>query len=183
MKTSTSVQDRIQEGVFSFALGEYEKSVTHFSKAIEGDPDSHLAYLSRGVAYAKMEKMDLAQADFDRAIQIKHEDPRAYHFRGLTQLRRGDRENARKDFDKAIELNPGYGVAYFSRGTTLSEMGEMERAGKDMVTAARIGETNLQGFADYYNIWRTRFDKVEAELTGERRPDVALKPDMTAWLD
>jgi len=182
-KRRSSIEDKIHEGTFCLARGEYEKSISHFSNAIDEDPDSYAAHLSRGVAYAKLGNMEHAGADFARAIELKPEDPRPYHLRGLTHLSRGDRETAKKDFDKAIELNPRYGIAYFSRGTTLSEMGDLDGAGNDMVTAARLGEANLQEFSDYHNIWRTMYDKVEAVLLGEREADIALKPDMTSWMD
>ncbi|MEW6440968.1 MAG: tetratricopeptide repeat protein [bacterium] len=183
MKNKSSARDHMKEGAFHFALNQFEESVEHFSNAIEADPKHHMAFLSRGVAYAKMDRPDLAKADFDRAIELNPHDPRGYHFRGLTHLSRGNRGAAKSDFDKAIELNPRYGVAYFSRGTTLSEMGDADTAGRDMVMAARLGEANLQEFSDYYNIWRTQFDKTEAVLLKEREADIAVKPDLTSWLE
>jgi hypothetical protein len=65
----------------------------------------------------------------------------------------------------------------------MSELGDTDRAGKDMVMAARIGEAHLQGFADDHNIWRTKYDKMVAELSGEREPDMAVTPDLKSWLD
>jgi tetratricopeptide (TPR) repeat protein len=170
-------------GANLFARGEYEESICHFSEAIEADREFKAAYMSRGAAWAKLEKMDKAMEDFDKVIEMDPHDPRAYHFRGLAHLHRDDREKAKKDFDKAIELDDRYGIAYFSRGTTCSELGDMDRAGKDMEMAARIGEANLQGFADFHNIWRTKYDKLMAELSGEREPDMAVNPDLRSLID
>jgi len=139
--------------------------------------------MGRGAAYAKMGRMEDAEADFSMAIESKPKDPRAYHFRGLVRLGRGDRKAAVEDFSIAIELNPRYGIAYFSRGTARSELGDVDGAGADMAMAARLGEANLQEFSDYHNIWRTQFDKVEAVLLKEREADIAVKPDLTSWLD
>ena len=175
--------DMFVEGANLFARGEYEESICHFSKAIEADPHSKAAYMSRGVAWAKAGNIDKAMEDFEKTLEMNPNDPRAYHFRGLAHLKRGDREKAKLDFDKAIELDDRYGIAYFSRGTTMSELGEMDRAGNDMVMAARIGEAHLQGFADDHNIWRTKYDKMVAELSGEREPDMAVTPDLKSWLD
>jgi tetratricopeptide (TPR) repeat protein len=171
------------DGAHMFVKGEFEKSASHFASAIEHHPEFVLAYLSRGVVYAKMGKVDLALADFERAIEMEPENARAYHLRGLARLRLGEREKAVQDFDKAIELNPQYAVAYYSRGTTYSELGIEDRAGNDMLTAARLGEANLQGFADDHNIWRTKYHKVEAEVMGERERDWAVTPDLRSWLD
>lgn len=177
------IQEEIHEGLFYFALGELQESVAHFSEAVRMDPSSHPARMGRGAAYAKMGRMEDAEADFSMAIESKPRDPRAYHFRGLARLGRGDRKAAVEDFSLAIELNPRYGIAYFSRGTARSELGDLDGAGADMVMAARLGEANLQEFSDYHNIWRTQFDKVEAVLLKEREADIAVKPDLTSWLD
>ena len=175
--------DMFAEGANLFARGEYVESVGHFTQAIESDPHFQTAYMSRGVAWAKAGNIEKAKEDFDKAIELDPNDPRAHHFRGLAHLHDGERQKAKAEFDRAIELDDRYGVAYFSRGTTLSELGDLERAGNDMVMAARIGEAHLQGFADDHNIWRTKYDKVMAELSGEREPDIAVTPDLRSWLD
>lgn len=177
------IQEEIQDGLYFFALGELQKSVAHFSEALRIDPVSHAARMGRGAAYAKMGRMEDAEADFSVAIESKPRDPRAYHFRGLARLGRGDRQAAIEDFSIAIEINPRYGIAYYSRGTARSELGDLDGAGADMAMAARLGEANLQEFSDYHNIWRTQFDKVEAVLLKEREADIAVKPDLTSWLD
>jgi len=183
MDTNTPGYDMFSQGANLFARKQYEESICHFSKAIEADPHFKAAYMSRGAAWAKTGNTEKAMEDFNKVLEMHPNDPRAYHFRGLTHLKNGDREEAKKDFDKAIELDDRYGIAYFSRGTTLSEMGETDRAGNDMVMAARIGEAHLQGFADDHNIWRTKYDKMVAELSGEREPDMAVTPDLKSFLD
>lgn len=183
MSNNGSAKDMFIDGAYSFASGEFEKSVSSFSMAVEYDPELVVAYLSRGVAYAKMGKIDEALSDFEKAIEVDPRHYRAYHLRGLAHLHMGDREEAVHDFDRAIELNPQYAIAYYSRGTTHSELGNAERAGKDMQMAARLGEANLQRFADEHNIWRTKYDKVEAEAMGEREHDWAVTPDLRSWLD
>jgi tetratricopeptide (TPR) repeat protein len=183
MNHNSTGYDMFAQGANLFARGEYEESIHHFSKAIEADPAFQTAYMSRGAAWVKAGNIDKAKQDFDKAIELNPRDPRARHFRGLAYLHKGEREKAKEEFDKAIELDDRYGIAYFSRGTTLSELGDLDRAGNDMVMAARIGEAHLQGFADDHNIWRTKYDKMVAELSGEREPDIAVKPDLTSWLE
>ena len=172
------------QGANLFARGEYEESICHFSKAIEADPHFKAAYMSRGAAWAKTGNTEKAMEDFRQGSRDAPERPAGLPFpwawptsRMVTVKKRS------KDFDKAIELDDRYGIAYFSRGTTLSEMGDTDRAGDDMVMAARIGEAHLQGFADDHNIWRTKYDKMVAELSGEREPDMAVTPDLKSFLD
>lgn len=176
-------QDQAREGAFHLARGDFQGSLPRFSEAIRKDPGLHVAYLGRGTAYVKLNRMDDARQDFLRAVELKPQDARSHHLLGLAYLHKGDQAAAREAFDRAITLKPGYGVATFSRGTVRCEMGDPDGGGKDMETAARIGEANLQNFSDRHNIWRTRFDKVMAERNGEREPDIAVKPDLTAWGD
>jgi tetratricopeptide (TPR) repeat protein len=183
MKVNSSAKELFLEGSSALSKGEYDKSVHFFSQALEHDPIFELGYLSRGVAYTKLGKTDLATADFDKAVELNPENPRAHHFRGLAHMLSGEREHAIADFNKAIELNPRYGVAYYSRGTAYSELENAERAGQDMVMAARLAEAKIQGFADEHNIWRTKYDKIEAELMGERERDWAVTPDLRSWLE
>ena len=183
MNTNSPGYDMFSEGANLFARGKYGESICHFSKAIEADPHFQAAYMSRGAAWVKAGNIDKAMEDFQKVIEINPNDPRAYHFRGLAHLKKGEREKAKQNFDKAIELDDRYGIAHYSRGTTLSELGDLDRAGKDMVMAARIGEAHLQGFSDDHNIWRTKYDKMVAELSGEREPDIAVTPDLRSWLD
>lgn len=181
MKETTSKM--FVEGSLGMSKGDYEKSISFYSSALEHDPGNELSYLSRGVAHAKLEKIDLAMAEFDKAIEVNPENPRSYYFRGLAHMRLGEHEEAVKDFDEAITLDHNYALAYYSRGTAHAELGHAEQAGQDMVMAARLGEAKLQAFADSHNIWRTKFDKVEAEVMGERQSDWAVTPDLTSWLE
>ena len=171
------------EGAALFIKGKFDERINLFSSAINLSPDFQKAYMSRGTAWIKIGGIEKAKTDFDEDLKLVPLDPKAYYFRGLAFLKLGEREKAKADFDKAIELDNRYAAAYFSRGTTLSEMGDLDGAGNDMVTAARIGEAHLQGFADFHNIWRTKYDKTVAELAGEREADWAVTPDLKSHLD
>ena len=183
MKANGYAQELFVEGSYAFSKGDYEKSASSFTEALQHDPANELVYLSRGVAYAKMGNTEQAKADFDKAVELNPANARAYHFRGLAKMKLGEHEEAVKDFDKAIELDHNCGVAYYSRGTAHSELNNERQAGSDMAMAARLGEANLQAFADDHNIWRTEFDKVEAEIMGERERDWAVTPDLRSWLE
>jgi len=182
MNEKTLNSQAFNKGVLEFIKGHFDKSATYFGKAVEDDPDSILAYVSRGVAFGKLGKFDKALPDFDRAIELDPHHPKAYHLRGLVRLLMGECAEAVQDFDKAIEIDPNYGAAYYSRGTTHAELGNEDQAGKDMTMAARLGKANLQAFSDRHNIWRTTYDKVEAEVVGDRERDWGATPDLTSWL-
>ena len=64
--------------------GELDKAIADFSKAIEIDPKSAIAYNNRGWAYEGKKDYDRAIADYSKAIEI---DPK-YDAR-LRQSRQG----------------------------------------------------------------------------------------------
>ena len=183
MNKQWTSQDIFAEGALHFSRGDYSKSIAGFSKVIDIEPEHIEAYLSRGVSLSKLGDFDSAVSDFNKVIEFDPGHSKAHHFRGLVHMKRGDLEKAVEDFDKAIELNHNYAVAYYSRGAVYAELGNTEQAGEDMLMAARLGETRLQTFADDHNIWRTKFDKVQAEVMGERERDWAVGPDLHSLLE
>jgi len=78
------------------------KAITDFSKAIELEPDSKLAYLvyyMQGLAKADIGDTAGAIADCDKAIELCPYFPGAYKLRGIVKEKKGDFEGAKKDFE------------------------------------------------------------------------------------
>ncbi len=133
------------------------------------DPRYAMAYVSRGVAYGKLNRLEEAKADYIRAVEL---DPKLVHLkafydpsmekektpdaqtgatdagsgataidrkRGEALLERGNYEEAIAEFTRAIDLNPKDDEAYLQRGFAHGELGQNEKAIKDMRTAAKLG--------------------------------------------
>jgi len=92
-------------GVTLFKDGEYSKSITKFTQAIELKKDFAEAYYNRGKAYVKESKYDNAIADFTKSIEINPEFKEAYFQRGNLFFEKGFKERAREDYEKIIELD------------------------------------------------------------------------------
>lgn len=80
-------------------------------KAIELDPKSARAYLSRGVGNYYLPPafgggIDEALKDFDKAIQLEPNFAEAYLWRGIALRKAKRNEEARKEIQKSLELNP-----------------------------------------------------------------------------
>jgi len=164
----TNITETFDEGLLAFREGEFSKSICDLSKAIRLDPEKAVAYLTRGVAYMKTDRVNLALDDFEKAIELNPTYRRAYHLRGIAYHMKGAREKALRDFDKAIELDPEYGAAYLSRANVHSEMGHTDEADDDMEIVARLTEKNIETFANENNVWRSRHLRLEAEgILGE----------------
>jgi len=156
-----------ESGMVEFANARYDKSIELFTKAIEGDGRSALAYVSRGAAYLQLDLLEQAKEDFDSAVSIDPGYARAYHMRGLAREKHGDDHAALADFDRAIDLNPEYGVAYYSRATIHARLADTDSAQSDIEMVAHLGNRNLETFMGENNVWHTQHMRVEDALETE----------------
>jgi tetratricopeptide (TPR) repeat protein len=81
------------------------------AKAIQLDPKSAMAYVSRGVGNYYLPPAlgggpALAIKDFEKAIQLKPANSEAYLWLGIALRRLNRNAEARKALSKSLELNP-----------------------------------------------------------------------------
>lgn len=161
MTHNVSINNAFESGMDAFVNDDFKKSVKEFTKAIEIDPDFALAYVSRGAAFMKMDKIEESIADFDHAIEIDQENPKPYHLRGLARVEMEAYEEALEDFGNAIDLDPDYGPAYYSRAMLQIELGREDLATEDLQMVNVLTEINTQSFANENNIWRSQHLRLE----------------------
>ena len=156
-------RDKFEEGVYAFVNNDFDTAVDRFTKVIEEEPEFALAHVSRGAAFARLERGEDSIGDFSKAIELKPDYAKAYHLRGLEYEKSGNHEKALKDFDRAIELDPEYGAAYYSRSAVRAKTGNEELAQEDIETVTMLTERNINAYANENNVWRSRHLKLEAE--------------------
>ena len=162
-----TAKELFKSGMVEFANARYDKSIELFTRAIEGDRNNPLAFVSRGAAYLKLDQLDQARDDFDRAITIDPDYARAHHMRGLVNEKNGDDRTALSDFSRAIDLNPEYGAAYYSRATLHSKLSNTDRAKEDIEMVAHLGSKNIESYMSDNNVWHTQQMRVEDALETE----------------
>ncbi len=167
MTDNTRANDHYINGMFEFLRDNFGKSIELLTQAIEEDNDHKLAYMSRGSAYLRLERLDDAIADFDHAIHLNPDFPRSYHLRGLAKEKQGTFAEAIADFSKAIELDPEYAAAYYSRATLHTKMGNEDRAVDDIQMVQHLTNANIETFANENNVWRSQHMRVEAIAENE----------------
>jgi tetratricopeptide (TPR) repeat protein len=89
-------------------MGEYDKAMSDYNKALEINPRYAKAYYNRGFLYRKMGEYDKAISDYTKAIEIDSKYSLAYYNRGNAYYYKGEYENAWEDIKKARSL--GYKV-------------------------------------------------------------------------
>ena len=167
MTDNPKANDHYINGMFEFLRDNFGKSIELLTQAIEEDNDHKLAYMSRGSAYLRLERLDDAIADFDHAIHLNPDFPRSYHLRGLAKEKQGTFVEAIADFSKAIELDPEYAAAYYSRATLHSKMGNEDLAVDDIQMVQHLTNANIETFANENNVWRSQHMRLEAIAENE----------------
>jgi len=160
-------KELFREGQGFLVEGKYAEGIESFSKAIEAGEKTEMAFLSRGVAYFKMEQFDKAVEDFNIVIDMNSGNFRGHFYRGATHLARKDYEKAIMDFDNTIKLKSDYGAAFFARGAAYAQTGNEYEAQRSIQSAISCTEASMQWVADHYGMFRTQFDQAMALMPGD----------------
>jgi len=89
-----------------------EVVVAWAKEVVKGHPDSAMALVTLGLAYAWSERYDEAIASFNPAIALDSEFANAYLGRGDAYLAKGNIDRAIADFNRAIQIKPDDAEAY-----------------------------------------------------------------------
>ena len=85
-------------------MGQFDKAMTDFNKAIALDPWNAKAYINRGGIFGEMGRLDEAIKDFDEAIVLDPSFGGAFYCRGLAYSLMGNYEQASYNFRRACNL-------------------------------------------------------------------------------
>ena len=85
-------------------LGDDERAMADFDRAIEGNPNLAEAWYNRGLAWRRRGEHGNAVLDFTRAIGVRPDYALAYYGRSISHGVLGNGEQAAADFERAREL-------------------------------------------------------------------------------
>ncbi|MGD8794229.1 MAG: tetratricopeptide repeat protein [Anaerolineae bacterium] len=133
-QSALQVQQRADElmrlGMACYYLGQYERALVHYNKAVELIPNDPKALISRAVVHHDLSRHQPALQDLDRALKLG-ENPWAYLYRGLIREGQGEEKRALEDYTRAIRLNSEFLEGYYHRGLLLSKLEEYDKAFQD----------------------------------------------------
>jgi tetratricopeptide (TPR) repeat protein len=102
--TPNLAEEYNHRGVAKFGLGDKQRAISDYNRAILIDSQDAVAYYNRGVAKFELGDKQGAILDFDRAITIDPQDAEAYSNRGAVKFELGDKQGAIADLTKGAEL-------------------------------------------------------------------------------
>ena len=134
-----------------FDIGEFDKAIEYFNKAIRRDPEFAIAYYNRGCAYNEKGDYDRAIGDYNKAVVLKPDHAVIYLSRGSVYHNMGNYEQAVEDYDNSVRLCPDYKTDLVDLKFIYGGQADIDRAREllDRVAKDYIQSGN-EGAAAYY---------------------------------
>ena len=104
-----------------YKIGEFDKAIEHYNKALELRPDLQETYFNRGLAFTRKSMYDRAMEDLNKVIELNPNLAEAYYTRGLIHEYKLEYDLSILDYNKALEVDPGYSKAETQRQVALDK--------------------------------------------------------------
>ena len=141
----------VQRGNLLMVLGQIDRAIEVYSRALELNPRDAQAYNNRGVAYSSKGEVSRAIEDYSKVMELNPGFAVAYNNRGVAYNSKGEVNLAIEDYNRAIELNSSYvAEAYYNRGEVWLRQREWEKAKTDLITAKKMGLDVVAAFRSTY---------------------------------
>jgi tetratricopeptide (TPR) repeat protein len=129
----------LNEGVYYFTNGRYEKAIKNYTKAIEIVPTYLDAYGNRGLTYFYAGDIDQAMSDYEFVLERQ---PRSivYYNRSLAYAEMGEADKAISDLSTAIELAPDVPDYYNNRSVIYALDKKYDLAIPDAIRTIELGD-------------------------------------------
>jgi tetratricopeptide (TPR) repeat protein len=129
-----------------YNLGNSDRAISDYNKAIKLDSEDAVVYYNRGLAYADLGDYDPAIADYSEAIELGH-DPLSwpYYSRAVAYYNQGNYERAVANYKRVIELDPDHALTHNNLAWTLAY--DLDTNYQEALTYARRSvELNPQAY-------------------------------------
>jgi tetratricopeptide (TPR) repeat protein len=96
--------------------GDTEQALDLLQQVSTDAPDKPYVFTNLGLAYFKLQKLELAEKAFQGAIIRSKNDAVAYNHLGILQRYKGQFEEARDQYQRAIRIDSDYAFAHLNLG-------------------------------------------------------------------
>ncbi len=126
--SSQSADDWLFEGHALYNLGEFEKAIEAYDRAIAIDPNFKDAWLNKGVVHSTLGEYQKAIEAFNKGISIDPNYKEAWLGKGIVLNSLGRYDEANEAFDKTIAIDPSLESVWAYKGISLYGMGRYKDA-------------------------------------------------------
>ena len=139
-------------------MGEYDRAIADFTKAIGLSPEDADTYNNRGNVHTIIGDYERAIADFSEAIRLNPQNANAYNYRGHAYRGRRDYDLSIADFGMVIRLTPQSASAYNNRGAAYGIKGDHDRTIEDFTEAIGLSPLNASAYRNRANALSAKGD-------------------------
>ncbi len=115
-KMSAADRRAFQEAVALLNTGTYDQAIEILEKITANAPGVTAPYINLGIAYARTDKSEAAEAQFKKALELVPGHPVASNECGLLYRKKGRFDEARAMYEKALAAYPNYYPAHRNLG-------------------------------------------------------------------
>ena len=113
-------------------LGQNERAIEHFRKALATNPQNALAHYNLAVSLSNLGRFGDAERELNVSVLLQPWFSQAYTARGLAQGRLGKTQDALASFDRAIAIDVNDFMAWLNRGLLRAATGDFSKGLMDL---------------------------------------------------
>ena len=124
-------------------IGDHEKEVFHYEKAIALGFRTDQIFLNLGLAYGDLNEIEKSLIAFKKSLEVNPESADSHFGLAIAYFRHGSADKlAEEEFLKTIDLDPRHLDARLYLSILYADRGEIEKAGRQLRTIIQIDPTN-----------------------------------------
>ncbi len=125
---SKDAEELYNQGVDKYCAGDLQGAIAAFNKALEIDPEFHIAWYNLGSTLNIFGSNTEAIAAFNKALEIDPKYHLAWYGKGNALTELSHNTEAIADFDTALGIDPKFHIAWNGKGIALINLGYYSKA-------------------------------------------------------
>lgn len=121
-------QDWYEKGFWLEKGGNNQEALSAFDKAIELDPQMHMAYINKCLILLSAQKYDEAIEVMNKTLELTPDNINVWYLKASILRQLGKNEEALKMFDKVTNLDPKNSYMWYQKGYLLRIVGKLEES-------------------------------------------------------
>lgn len=128
----------IVSGIAFASVGNPQRSLGCYERAMQIRPQNHNAPYNKGIALAELNRPAEALKCYSLALQLKPDFPEAWINKGTAYIQLGQHEEAIKCYNQALAFLPDEHEAWYNKGIAYLKLGDCAQAAQCFDQALRI---------------------------------------------